>query len=56
MLFGSIENLFGAAQGSVEAFGGSLGTLLGTGTGSVAGLFSNLLEAVYAASGQPIPA
>ncbi|MGX1857176.1 hypothetical protein ACWIFB_07025 [Dietzia sp. NPDC055340] len=55
MLFGSIDNIFGAVQGSVEAFGGSLGTLFGTGGGSIAGLLANGIEAIYAGSGQEIP-
>lgn len=55
MLFGSIDNVFGAVQGSVEGFGDFIGTLLGAGTGSAAGLFSNVLEAIYAGSGQEIP-
>lgn len=55
MLFGSIENIFGVAQGSAEAAGGSLGALLGGGTGSAAGLMTRVFEAIYAGSGQEIP-
>lgn len=55
MLFGSVENVFGVVQGSAEAAGGSLGALLGGGTGSGAGLFSRLIEMIYAGSGQEVP-
>lgn len=55
MLFGSIENIFGAVQGSVEAMGGSLGTLLGGGSGSVMDIVGTLVETLYTASGQEIP-
>lgn len=55
MLFGSIEGVFNVVQGSAEAVGGSLGGLLGTGTGSVSGLFSRLIDTIYAGSGQEIP-
>lgn len=55
MLFGSVENIFNTVQGSAEAAGGSLGALLGGGTGSAAGLASRLFQAIYAGSGQEIP-
>lgn len=55
MLFGSIENIFGAVQGSAEAMGGSLGTLLGGGSGSVVDILGTLFETLYTASGQEIP-
>lgn len=55
MLFGSIDNVFGAVQGSVETFGGSLGTFLGTGTGSGTALLGRVFEAIFAGSGQEIP-
>lgn len=51
MLFGSIEGVFTVVQGSTEAAGGSLGGLLGTGTGSSLGLISRVFETIYAASG-----
>lgn len=55
MLFGSIDNIFGVVQGSVEAAGGSLGALLGEGSGSAMGLLATVFETIYSASGQPIP-
>ena len=54
MLFGSIDIVFGPVQGSDVGSGDFIGTLPGRGTGSPAGLFSNVLEAIYAGSGQEI--
>lgn len=51
MLFGSISDLFDLAQGSAVVLGESVGTVLGTGTGSAVGLLGSVLEALYTASG-----
>lgn len=55
MLFGSIENIFGAVETSVAGLGDFLGTIIGTGTGSAAGLLANVFDAIYAGSGQELP-
>lgn len=56
MLFGSIGNIFGVVEGSVAAIGDTIGGIAGTGGGSVMNIAETLIQTIYTASGQSIPA